>query len=208
MSKIARHVLLITTMTAALASLSSSTAGAVTWHNTGSASFHATGGGLSLAITGSGGTNLFTCTSSTATGAAPVGSFATPIYSITGTVTYSPCSVGGTQMNVHCGSTFTGALWTAGTPAVTVGNMDLTCVMRFTGSSTPICHIAGAAPTHYVNPNGATPGRFTLTPGTLTVSPASSSCSLFVGSFTSAAGDMGEQTLTHSSGGPVLTRTA
>ncbi len=204
MSKITRRFLMIATMAVMFASVAS-TAGAAAWHNTGAAAFHATGGGLSLGITNSGGTNLFTCTGSTMTGTSPVGSFAN-VYIMSETLDYAPCSISGTPYNVHCDSAFTGLSYTAGTPAVSTGITSMTCVLSASG--VPLCHIGGTVPTHYVNPNAPAPGRFTLTPSTLTVSHASGqTCAIFIGTFASATAHVGEQTITLTGGGPVLTRT-
>jgi hypothetical protein len=207
MSRITRFAVLITAF-ASLSAALASTAGAVTWHNTGGTAFHATGGALSLSVTGSGGTNLLTCTASTATGVAPGGTTVGATYTIPATLTYSPCTLAGNAAYIHCNSNFTGTFQPAA--GITSGNADLTCVMRLTASNTALCHLGGTTPFHYTNPSGTTPGRFTLTPSsTLVMSNASgSSCSIFIGSFTSATTHSSHQTLALTDGGPVITRTA
>src|ERR1044071_3993997 len=81
MSKFARLVVLVTALSSLFAMLSS-TAGAVTWHNTGGTSFHATGGPMTYSRA----SVSLTCSGSTATGAAPGGSTGAQHYNITGTL--------------------------------------------------------------------------------------------------------------------------
>jgi hypothetical protein len=209
MSRIARFAVLVTAL-ASLFAVLSSTAGAVTWDNSGSTAFTATGGAGTLAVTGSGGTSNLTCLNSTATGTAPADATSV-VYSVTGTIVFGGCKALGPNWYVDCSYTLTGTLFAS---PVTNGNLDMTCRAGFTGAG-PICHIAGSTPAHYTNPNGATAGKLTLTASaSLTVSgeSSSSSCSSLLGSAVSGPGHLTEQTIIVSGGsptalGPILNRT-
>jgi hypothetical protein len=198
MSRIARLVVLGTALTSLFAVMSS-TAGAVTWTNTGSTTIHATGVGFTISV----GANNLTCTGTTLTGIAAT-DFTGTVYSIPATMTYSPCTLAGQATYYHCGLTLTGATFSSG---VTTGAADATCVSRLTASNTPLCHIAGSTPYHYINPTAATstPGRFTLTTSSsLTVSNSSgASCLLGTGT-----AELSEQTITVTTvaGSPILNR--
>ena len=160
MSKFSRIVVLVTAL-ASLFAVMSPTAGAVTFTNTGGTVFHATGVGGTLGVTGSGGTNNISCTASTMSGTVATGVFT----SMTGTITFNPCSLAGTPSDVNCSFAFTPLVFTAGSPAVTSGNASVTCVASTTTNPpVALCHIEGTTPVHYVNsvsPN--VPSRFTLT---------------------------------------------
>ena len=117
MTKFARIFVLVTAL-ASLSAIASSTAGAVTWHNTGSESLHATGAGVTLTV----GSNNFACSGSTLNATSPVGTFATNNYSMTGTLTYSPCTLAGVNYYMHCNTTVNGVAWIAGPPAVTAAS--------------------------------------------------------------------------------------
>lgn len=163
---------------------------------------------MTLGVTGSGGTNLLTCTGSTLTGDAPLGSTVSAVYSVKGTLIFSPCTLAGNASYWHCGFTWTGTAQPSA--AVTLGNADLTCVMRLVTGSTPLCHLGGTTPVHYINPSGATAGRFTWTgSSTLVISHASgTTCSAFIGSFTSAVAHLAHRTDSLTGSGPIITRTA
>jgi hypothetical protein len=211
MSRIARFTVLVAAL-ASLFAVLSSTAGAVTWHNTGSTSFTATGGPGTLAVTGSGGTNNLTCLNSSATGTAPA-SAATAIYSVTGTVVFGgPCKISGINSYVDCSYTLTGATFAS---PVTSGNADVTCRAGFVGSAA-ICHIAGSTPGHYTNPSGATAGKLKVTSSaslTVTGETSATSCSSLLGTATSGVGHLSAGTGAPVTGGsptalgPVLNRT-
>jgi hypothetical protein len=191
MNKFSRIVVIVTAL-ASLFAVLSSTAGAVTWTNTGGTPFHATGGPSTLAVTGSGGTNNLTCFSSTATGTVAM-DFAT----VTGTVTYPNCSLG-VSVDIGCTYTLVPTGHSGTVPNVTTGTMVMTCIVSLT-TGTALCHIQGSTPAHYVNPvlASSTVGRVTLTPSSsLTVTNSSGlSCSFLLGTFTSATGHLSEQTL-------------
>ncbi|HET6505440.1 MAG TPA: hypothetical protein VFG42_01510 [Baekduia sp.] len=200
MSKFSRFVVLVTAL-ASLFAVMSSTAGATTWTNTGATSFAATGPGGILAVTGSGGTNNLTCTGATATGTA-----AAVFTTVSGTVTFTPCSISGTATHVACTYTLTPLTFASG---VTTGSAAVTCTAKLAATGTPLCHIAGSTPGHYINPAGSTAGRLTVTASSsLVVTPetgtGSGSCSSLLGTASSGFGHLSEQTFTVSGSGPVI----
>jgi hypothetical protein len=201
MSRIARFAVLVTAL-ASLLGIMSSAASAVTWHNTGSTSFTATGGPGTL----SRGSVSLACTGSSATGTAPGGSTVATNYTVSGTITFSPCTLSGQNTYVHCTYTLTGTAFAAG---VTAGSAGVTCVARLTATNTALCHIEGSTPGSYTNPSGATAGKVTINASnTLTVTNSSSPCPLGTGS-----GALTHQTITVTGGsptslGPVINRTA
>ena len=193
MSKFSRIVVLVMAL-ASLLAVMSSTAGAVNFTNTRGTSFHATGGNGTLSVTGSGGVNNLSCTAWTATGSVPMGPFA----SVVGDATFSPCLLSGTPAHIDCHFTLFLVVWTSTVPAVSSGSSTIACVASTT-TGVPLCHIHGHPPVHYVNPNGATPGRLTLTPSsTMTVTHANgtSSCGALVGTLSFAVAHLSEQTAT------------
>ena len=202
MSRIARFVVLVTGLMA-MFGVMSSTAGAVHWHNTGGTAFHATGTGGTLSV----GANNLVCTGATASGTAPM-TTATSAFTVSGTVTFSPCTLVGQNTNVSCNYTLTG-LTQAG--SVVTGAADVTCVARLTATGTALCHIEGSTPGTYTNPTAATstPGKVSLltsaNPSTLTATHSSgTSCTLGTG-----PAHLSPQTLTLTSvaESPILTRT-
>jgi hypothetical protein len=203
MSKFARCAVLVAAL-ASLFAVLSSTAGAVTWHNTGSTAFTATGGPGTLAV----GANNLACTASSGTATAPGGSTVATVYNMSFTFTWKPCSLAGQNTFLHCDLRLTGSLFSAG---VTAGSLDLTCDAKLTASPTVgLCHFSGSVPVSFTNPFGATKGKVTLTASnTLVVSNYNTtSCPLGTGT-----GTVSEQTLNVTNGtpttlGPVLNRTA
>lgn len=143
MGKLARFVVLVTALMS-LVGVASSTAGAVTWDNSGSTTFTATAGASTLSSTSA----ALSCTGATATGTAP-NNVVGLTYSVSGTATFSGCSLGGISTGVDCGYTFTG---TSQTSSVTSGSFDLTCGVYQFGAK--ICHIGGSMPGSYTNPVG------------------------------------------------------
>jgi hypothetical protein len=167
MSRFTRAVIALTALASSLA-LMSSTAGAVTWTNEGAGSFHATGGGSQRHLSA----NTFSCTGATATGTAPADSPSSTL--MTGTLTFSPCSLAGQNTFIHCNYTLTGLVFSgAALGGVTGGIVDMTCDERISASPQPgLCHISGSTPVQYTNPTvaGGT-GRLTfLQSSTLIVS--------------------------------------
>ncbi|WP_445148327.1 hypothetical protein [Baekduia sp. Peel2402] len=199
MSKIARIVVLVTALTSLFAVMSS-TAGAVTWTNTGSTVIHATGVGGRLSV----GANNLDCTGTTASATAAA-SFVGAVYSVPGTVTFSPCTLAGQNTYVHCGFTLTGSAFAE--PGFTTGVADVTCVARLTANNAALCHIEGSTVGHYINPTAATstPGKVTLTTSTslTTTNATGSSCLLGTG-----PSHLSEQTITVTTvaGSPIITR--
>lgn len=197
MGRIVRLAALIATL-AALPAAATTTAGAVTWHNTGTGSFHAIGGSSTLSV----GTSTFTCSGVTAAGTSPVGSFPTT-YTMTATLRYSPCPNAGANYNLHCDATFSAVAWAAGPPAITASSVALTCDITPLLSNTSLCHISGATPAAYGNPFGSQPGRITFAASTtLTMSNGVMSCPFGTGTVS-----WPEHTLGLTTAGPVITRT-
>ena len=126
MSRISRLAVLVTAL-ASLFAVLSSTAGAVTFTNTGTGgAFHATGGAGTLGITptaGGGGTpSNLTCFDSTATGSLAAGAFT----SVNGTVTFTNCKLVGLEVHVGCTYSLTPLTFSAG---VTTGTADTHCTV-------------------------------------------------------------------------------
>lgn len=217
MNTFSRLVVLAVMVASSLAALSSS-AGAVTWHNTGSTAFTATGGLWTLTVTGSTGTTTVSCTATSATGTAPGGSTVAPTYTIPGTLVFSPCTFVGQNSYVHCGYSFTGLVESAG---ATAGTIDLSCTLRLTASNTPMCRIAGSTFVNYYNPSVLIPGNpsvstygaLVLQRGVLQVTrPTGTSCPLAHGTSSVLTGHVERRVVNVSNGsptatGPVITRT-
>jgi hypothetical protein len=197
MSRIARFAVLVASLMSLFAMMSA-TAGAVTWDNRGAANFTATNPATGTFVS-SGGT--IGCHNATLTGTAPNNVPGTT-YTITGTVTYSPCFLNGITTTVACGYTFTTS---AAGPVVFHGNLDVTCdVTQF---STRICHIGGQATAAYHNPEPAgVSGRLTvLHSNTLFVSNSGSHCLL--GTSNNPMTVTGQTFSTTSANPPTLVRT-
>jgi hypothetical protein len=205
MSRIARFAVLVAAL-ASLFAVMSSTAGAVTWHNTGDTAFTATSNAGTLTSTAV----TLGCAGADGIGSVTGGSpFVGNTLNVDATIGFTSCTLSGQTVSVECGVTLTGTAWDSGTPAVTTGTADVTCGVYLTG--TKICHIEGNVHGHYINASGTTPGVLTVTPSsnlTLT-NGAAGTCPL-------GNGDKGS--LTHLSFnvepdaaapfGPILTRTA
>ena len=177
----------------------SSAAGAVTWDNSGSTAFTASGGSSTLAV---GLTNL-PCADSSVTGTSPTSSTTGDL--ATGTATFTNCSLVG-PAHVSCTYTLTASSQSG---AVTFGTMDTTCDLFVFGVLS--CHIGGTTPLSYTNPVGTTKGKLTLahSVGTLRVfNPPSAMCIL--GNNLGATLTTQTLTITTANGpglGPVITRT-
>jgi hypothetical protein len=158
-----------------LLSVASSTATAVTWHNSGSTTYTATGGGTTL----SNPTNVnLICTSSTFTGTATSGTFSGSIYpAASGTGAFNGCTVLGVSATTHCTFQMTAVSWTAGPPSVTSGSADVLCTSFVSGSLN--CITEGSTAVSYTNPSGATKGNGTApTSSTLKMTNGASACML------------------------------
>ena len=178
----------------------SSAAGAVTWDNSGSTAFTASGGSSTLAV---GLTNL-PCADSSVTGTSPTSSTTGDL--ATGTATFTNCSLVG-PAHVSCTYTLTALTQSGG---VTSGNVDATCDAFVGGVAA--CHIAGTTPGSYTNPTGGVKGKLTLahSSGSLRVfNPAVGSCLLG----NNVGATLTTQTFTVTTAnepgttGPVITRT-
>jgi hypothetical protein len=179
--RIARFAVLVAAL-ASLFAVVSSSAGAVTWTNTGNTTVHATGVGGALHV----GANTLSCTGATATGTAPAGGGST--YSVTGNVTFQPCTLVGQNTFVSCSYTLTAQTHTGGIfGGTTGGTADVTCDAKLTSGSIGLCHISGSTVGSYINPSAAGgTGRLTLnTSSTLVVSNfGSTNCPLGTGTGT------------------------
>jgi hypothetical protein len=198
MSRIARFAVLVAAL-ASLFAVMSSSAGAVTWTNTGTSTVHATGVGGTLHV----GVNHLVCTGATANGTTSPSGGTT--FDVTGTVTFTPCVLAGQNTFVSCSYTLTALSHTGGVfGGTTAGNADVTCDAKLEASPQPgLCHISGATAGSYVNPAAAGgQGRLTLnTTSTLVVSNfGSTACPLGTG-----AGTLTEQSLfTTTANTPIL----
>jgi hypothetical protein len=182
-----------------LLAFASGTAGAVTWHNSGTTSYTATGGATTLGVTG---TNLI-CTGSQFTGMVGTSPFVGPTWiAATGTGQFTGCVVGGIPATTSCTYTVTATSWTAGPPAVMSGGADITCTSFIFGTLN--CITQGTTPGTYTNPTGATAGHG--------VAPTSSSLRIsgpncMLGINDSASISTTPLTIT-SAVGPIIVRTA
>ncbi len=196
MSRITRLAVLVVGLMS-LFGIMSATAGAVTWHNTGSTNFTATTGPGTLSSTSA----ALNCTGGTGTGDAPTGATVAATYLVRGTVTFSGCSLSGISTGVDCAYTLTGTTQSAG---VTTGDADVTCrVYQFNAQ---VCHIDGSVHGLYTNPTAGV-GTLTITTGgaLITRNPASGTCPLGNGD----RAHLSELTFrTTSATPPVITRTA
>jgi hypothetical protein len=202
MSGFARFAIAITGLMSFFGVMTS-TASAVTWHNTGSTSFTATAGPNTFTF----GSSTLSCAGGQVTGTVPGGSTVGAVYSVSGTAIDSGCTFAGQTMYVHCNFTLT-AFSQSG--SVTAGNTVETCVLKLTASNQALCVLTGPVSGTYTNPIGATPGRATLfASNTLTVSnpPGGGSCPAGTGpaSVTHKTGTVSSGTPTPF--GPIITRT-
>jgi hypothetical protein len=157
MSRIARFGVLVAALMSLFAVLSSS-AGATTWHNTGSTNFTGTGGGGTLSVTG---VNL-TCSSSHATGDAPPLSFALT-YVAAGTATFTGCKISGIPHSVDCSYALT--VTNAAVNHIFSGSVNATCEVKSL-DGIKVCHIDGATPGTYRNAETGLSAQFVLTTST------------------------------------------
>lgn len=159
MSRIARCAVLLV-VSVSLAGVWSSTAGAVTWHNSGDTTFSAATNSFPLASTGAG----LACLGSTATGTVSGSPFVGATWkAIHGTLTSSGCVLGVPNWTVDCTYDFT-ASGAIGSPQAITGDLDMTCGFFIVG--TEFCHVTGTAAAVYTNPVPTSiPGKLTITTG-------------------------------------------
>jgi hypothetical protein len=138
-------------LVASLIAAMSATAEAITWDNRGSTTFTATD--TSTGTLSSGGVSLI-CHQAQMTGTAPNNVVGTT-YSVSGTVTMSPCSISGIPTTVTCAYTFT---TTSAGPSSFSGSADTLCSVTQFGTET--CKIEGSEPVTYDNPHNA-PAKWT-----------------------------------------------
>jgi hypothetical protein len=192
MTRSTRLVVLAIGLVSLLGILSSS-AGAVTWHNTGATAFTATAGPGTLTGTGA----PLQCTGATTADTVPALTVGT-VLTISGTATFTGCTLG-TTATVSCKKKWT--FFNSGPLSVGV---DVSCDIYQFG--TKICGVAGSVSGIYTNPTGATPGKLALnTGGSLTLSNGTSgTCPLGPGE----ASHLSALTFNVSSGSsPIITRT-
>lgn len=155
-----RRILLVVAYAVALFSAVgavASTAGAVTWHNSGDTAFTATSGPVTFTQT-----NVpFVCLTSDTSGTLGAGPFSGLTLSITLTSTYTGCTLVGVPGPAECTRTFTAT--SEPTTGVFAGTLDSTCRQYEFGLL--LCVFEGAVHATYLNPSGATAGRFTLPTG-------------------------------------------
>jgi hypothetical protein len=203
------RLIVLATALMSLFAITASTAGAVTWHNSGDTSFTATGGPTTLSGTG---VNI-ACTSSDVTGTTGTSPFVGAIWTAaTGSAQFTGCTMAGVSATVTCNYSGTATSWGAGPPAVTSGSVDVFCTSIQGGN--PVCVTEGQTAGTYHNPNGVTNGRGTL-PASATVKATNGpggACPLGNGDNMSLTAMT--LTLTAASGGPssphqgpILTRT-
>jgi hypothetical protein len=172
MSRAARTIVLMVALKSLLGAMAS-TAGAVTWTNTGDTAFTATSGSSSLSVTGV----SVNCALAQMTGTTHTGALLATGNVITATTTYLGCRLSGFAVAMDCRSTFTASALSAG---VTSGNIDHTCDLLVAGMS--FCHVQGTTPGTYTNPAGSF-GGLTLSASTtlVTANGAIGTCPLTAG---------------------------
>lgn len=205
MSKIARFAVLVAALLSLFAVLSS-TASAVTWHNTGNTAYTATITSGTLSVTSAN----FVCNGGVMTATVASAPFVGNVWTAeTGTATFTACS-GGVNLTIDCSFTATAISWTNLSPAVTHASVDTTCGAYVGGAL--VCRIEGRIPSAATNPIGGTPGTVTSQTGPgLTVTNGAGSCPL--GNNDPADLSVMKATITNGtggsgSGGPIITRTA
>jgi hypothetical protein len=199
MSKISRFVVLVTALTS-LVAVMSSTAGAVTWHNTGNTAYTATGGAGTLST--GGGLVSLSCPHVRVTGTSPAVTTTNNLATLT--TTFTNCSGPfGVAAHVHCTIGLTGI---AQDVARITGTGDVHCVATIGGIP---CTITGAVPGSYTNPASPTPGTLHIPHNGAGLTVSGSGCPL------SGAATLSAQTWRVTGGtggtgalGPIFTRTA
>jgi hypothetical protein len=202
MSRIVRFAVLVASLMSLFAVMSS-TAGAVTWDNSGNTHFTATAGAGTLSSTGV----ALNCASADATGKTTTPAVGATAALVHATINFTTCLLSGQAVGVECGVTLTA---TSQSGSVTSGSADATCGVYLAGIK--VCHIEGSVNGTYTNPSGATAGVLqTTTGGNLRTTNAQSNCALgnnepthlSVLTFRVTNGTGGTGTL-----GPIITRTA
>jgi hypothetical protein len=200
MSRIMQFAVLVMALLS-LSAVVSSTAGAVTWHNTGNTSFTATGGTATVQSANA----TIHCNDVRATGASLLVTLENDI--ATGTATFTSCSIPSlVSSGVHmaCNYTLTGISATA---TVVTGTADFHCVATI--PFFPSCTITGSAASTYTNPTASATGRLHRAHSS-TVTVSGSGCLLSQGQATLSAQTLTITSATGGTGtlGPKFTRTA
>jgi len=178
MSRITRWAVLAA-MLASLFAMLSSSAGAVTWHNSGDTAFTASGGASTMTVTA---VNL-ACTGSNQTGTSPSASFVGNTYMMaSGTVTYTGCTLSGVATTSVCDF----LLYTAATspPPWDLALLIGWAVCRIYQFGVEICRVEGQTTGGYNNPvNPSTFGKITISSSTAlrTTNGSGATCPLGAG---------------------------
>lgn len=144
MSKAIRLRVFIVSLLSVLGALTSS-AGAITWHNSGATTFTGTGNGATFETTGL----QLSCTGSDVTGTVPA-TTSGALFRSSGTLTFTGCTAAGSPATSECSYTLTGTMQDGtGMGSVITGFMDVTCNTYI--SNTPFCHTAGTVSGSYSN---------------------------------------------------------
>jgi hypothetical protein len=194
MSRLMRLAVLVLGLVS-LSGMVSSSAGAVTWDNSGATAFTATAGSSTLSSTSA---NL-SCTSATSTATA-LNNVVGLTYAVTGAATYNGCTLSGIATTFHCGFTFTfTAQFGTGMGAQITGGVDMDCsISQFT---VPICRAAGSLVGLFKN---LTPAVKNFVGGLRVTNAASGTCPLGNGD----AAQVSSTTFTvTSASSPTITRT-
>lgn len=158
MTKTMRLAVLVAGLMSLLA-VTASTAGAVTWHNSGDTAFTGTSGAVTLSATGA---SLACPSGGTTTGTIGTGPFTGFVWTnaVSGTTSATGCTLGVSNYSFGCAYTVSP---TSQVLPVTTASATLTCSWYF--ASSEICHIAGTISASYANPSGSTKGRLTFLTG-------------------------------------------
>lgn len=193
-----RYVRLVVAAAALLSlfAIASSTAGAVTWHNSGDTTFTATSGPTTLTATG---INL-TCSGSSFSGKTGTSPFTGIVWTAaSGTGAFTNCVALGIRATTSCTFAVTGTSWTAGPPAVMGGSADVTCTSYVGGSLN--CITEGTTPGTYTNPTASTVGSG-IAPESNSLKMTNGASACMLGHNVQATITATPLTITAASGGP------
>lgn len=149
-----------------LFAIASTSASAITWHNSGDTTFSATAGGPSYSVT----SVSLNCASAQMAGTVPTVTVGATL-TMSGTGSYLGCTFSGSTINIECGYKFTGVAQHGDT---VTGSTDVTC--NYYLATTRICHVAGSRPSTYQSPSGSLTGVLTLSTSNLVINNGDVSC--------------------------------
>lgn len=201
-----RELMRLVALVMALSAVTSATAGAMTWHNSGDTAFTASAGN-GLAFSGTSGVNV-NCLNYGIAGTVAASPYVGFTWTaLSGTLKPFGCTAPGMTLDVDCGYAFTAS---SGSGSVISGTVDLTCGIYLFGAK--ICHLEGAVSALYYDPSGTSAAQLITSTGNLVATSATTACPLgaadriTVGGWsfrvTSALGGPSPHL------GPVITRTA